>query len=104
MIDDQFRSYETIDREACEAAVIQRAKCADLEPGRIRRWWYTWKFLVCVMLRLNDCQGDYYDNVMVAEFNYQKLYAGWSCEYAMVGRGILSGWWYHIESDGEWWM
>lgn len=97
-----------VDREQLRKAVISairdRCKCDEnWGLNRLQRWFYTGKFLACVLFRLRRCR-DYKedDPVEVGRFHYQELYAGWEADWCVVGHGVLKGWFYQLEHDGDW--
>lgn len=72
----------------------------------LERVFYTLKCLVCVLLRRNSPPSEprYPPSIEVAQHHYAKLYAGWESKQIIVGYGVFRGWWYMLESDGDWWM
>ena len=92
-------------RSAVKAVLKQRGKesnSCNVPPHRFVRWFYVCKFLICVAIGWSGCGNAWSDEVELAHFDYHKLYAGWECEYARVGHGVFTNWWYHILHDGDW--
>lgn len=89
--------------DAFRAALSDRCK-SDRNFGlnRFWRWFYTAKLVVCIWFDWRGSSGFCSDNVCVASFNHQKLYAGWSEEYAFVGHGVFTNWFWEYLEDGDW--
>lgn len=90
------------------AVLRVRAKSeSDWTLSRPARWFYTVKFLICEYVLGGGWYPEgqsYPDAIDVAQYNYQKLYAGWSVDIAKVGHGVLTGWWSLLTDDGDWYI
>ena len=93
-------------RAAFFAAIRDRCKTDEnVKLHRIARWFYTAKCLACVLLgwsRNHEKTPSYPDAIEVGQHHYARLYAGWEARWIEVGQGLLSQWWYELNSDGEW--
>ena len=89
--------------KAIISALCERCKCDYRGLNRVWRWFYTAKFLFCVLFRLRRyTRSGENDPVEVGTFHYAELYAGWESDWCVVGHGVLRGWYYQLEHDGDW--
>lgn len=84
-------------------------RCKGDEEWSLTRWgrlFYTAKCLLCVLLcrKWKHKYGDYPDDVEVSTIYERTLYAGWEAGWLKVGHGVFKGWFYHVTTDGDWWM
>lgn len=105
---DRERVHRIAIRKAVKAAIVQRCKPeGDLQLGRLERWFYTLKCLLCVLFCRERDYGKtagYPEKVEVGQYHFARLYAGWESEWISVGYGVFSQWWYELDRDGDWWM
>lgn len=106
-LDEDEKRHERAELIKAVKSAIQRRSKDDGEYnlGRLQRWFYTVKLLVCVLIRNQRYQRDDEDYpVRVSTYHYQELYAGWECSDIVVGHGVFKGWFYNLETDGDWCM
>lgn len=75
---------------------------------RRQRWWHTVKAVLVVVLWRNGYQGEraYPDQIEAGHGPTHRWYSyEWgecgSCEYLVVGRGVLHGWWFDF-GEASW--
>ncbi len=88
-------------------AFIERCKNdQEWSLNRMERLFYTAKCLICILFfrGWKRKYGDYPDDVEVSTIYARELYAGWEACWLKVGHGVSKNWFYHITTDGDWWM
>ena len=92
---------------AIKYAIVQRAKHHEnYSLNRIQRWFYTFKAIICILLKLKK-QFTWKDDVVdcVATWNFTTYPYGYSgTEYSWtqldVGYGYFKNWRYNISQEG----
>jgi hypothetical protein len=92
------------------AVPILRQRCSVEQNWvlkRRQRWWFTFKALAVLVLRLDEYGGREVDSdsIEVAHVGFQRTFhpdygegGGW--DSFVVGMGVRRGWWFGVRSDG----
>lgn len=91
-------------RKSIRMVLSDRMKSCDEDLPRLARWFYTVKFILCVLgdrYRLHDEKNRYPDTYEVAMPQYDRGGYGWSATIVYVGVGVFTQWFYSMEFDGD---
>ena len=77
----------------------------DWRCDKLWRWWHTFKFTVCYLLRIQKSGYGDPSTVEVAILDYYPTYnyefgGGGEWTEIVVGHGIFRNWWFDIFTDG----